>query len=182
MLPVTCDQRQQPQPQTLPLLTPPLYIVGRFSKTEFFVLGSQPIYPKTPPKNSKSKKLSTPLFFANFAISFLTKSINFWITLIFLRAWKYENVTVKNPAWHCKESFMALWGVHHGSVNNLSWLWEEFVTWTDWLIAEPWQTHGRAMTDFSQRQGSFFQTPKTQTKKYIYHICFSKHDFPKGFK
>ena len=32
--PITCHQRQQPQPQTLPLLTPPLCTVGWFTKTE----------------------------------------------------------------------------------------------------------------------------------------------------
>ena len=34
MSPVTCHQRQHPQPQTIPLLTPPLCIVGWFTKTE----------------------------------------------------------------------------------------------------------------------------------------------------
>ena len=48
MLPVTCHQGQQPQSQTLLLQTPPLYTVGWFAKTVFcFVLGNQPIYPKT---------------------------------------------------------------------------------------------------------------------------------------
>ena len=32
--PVTCQQRQQPQPQTLPLIPPPLWRVGWLTKTE----------------------------------------------------------------------------------------------------------------------------------------------------
>ena len=34
VLPVTCHSRQQPQWQTLPLLTPPLFTAGWFAKTQ----------------------------------------------------------------------------------------------------------------------------------------------------
>ena len=47
--PVTCHQRQQQQPQTLPLLTPPLCRVGWFPKTE----------PKNP-TNAKTQKRVKP--------------------------------------------------------------------------------------------------------------------------
>ena len=44
---VTCHQRQQPQPQTLSLLNPPLCTEGWFATTDNFDFGNQPIYPKT---------------------------------------------------------------------------------------------------------------------------------------
>ena len=44
---VTCQQQQQPQPQTLPMLIPELCTVDWFTKTEIFVLGNQPIYLET---------------------------------------------------------------------------------------------------------------------------------------
>ena len=62
MSPVTCHQSQQPQPHTLPLLTPPLCAVGWFSKTET----------QNPKKNLKHKigqnlQKKRFLSFANFS-------------------------------------------------------------------------------------------------------------------
>ena len=43
-----CHQPQQPQPQNLPLLTPPPCTVGWFTKKNIlFCLGEQIVYPKT---------------------------------------------------------------------------------------------------------------------------------------
>ena len=56
--PVTCHQHHQPEPQTLPLLTP-LCTVSWFTKTEICFLQNQPIYPK-PKDISKLIKLSKP--------------------------------------------------------------------------------------------------------------------------
>ena len=44
--PVTCQQWQQPEPHILPLLTPPLYTVDWFTKTD----------PKNPPKKCPNPK------------------------------------------------------------------------------------------------------------------------------
>ena len=78
---------------------------------------------------------------------------------------------------------MALGGIRHGSVSNPSWLWEESWTSIDWLrlllasrippramidcsqshdrlLLEPWRTPGKAMTNFSQTQRSYFQNLK----------------------
>ena len=54
---VTCHQRQQPQPQTLPLLTSPICKLGWFAKTDIFVLENMAVYPKNP------KKIQFKLFF-----------------------------------------------------------------------------------------------------------------------
>ena len=61
MPPVTCHQRQQPQPQTLPQFISPLCTLCWFTKTE----------PRKPKKNQNSKKKLKPLkmgiFFFNFS-------------------------------------------------------------------------------------------------------------------
>ena len=41
---------------------------------------------------------------------------------------------MKNPTWLYQKSVMALGGVRHGSVKNLSWLLEESVPSRDCLI------------------------------------------------
>ena len=56
---VTCHQRQQPQQQTLHLLTPPLCTLALFAKTEICVFGNHPIYPKTPKKIQTQKMVQT---------------------------------------------------------------------------------------------------------------------------
>ena len=69
--PVTCHQRQQSQPQTLPLLTPPLFSVGWFTPTEptthFFLLQTQ----KMVQTFNKNRGLSFPIL----AIHSLTRSL-----------------------------------------------------------------------------------------------------------
>ena len=68
--PVTCHWRQQPQPQTLPLLTPPLRTVGWFAKT------NKPKQISEQPKNQnwkKTKKNSRGMLIL--AIRSLTRSI-----------------------------------------------------------------------------------------------------------
>ena len=66
---------------------------------------------------------------------------------------------------------MVLGRVRHGFVSNPSWLWEESVTWWDWLLLflaishrdglllEPLQTPRRAMTDSSQSHDGLLVEP-----------------------
>ena len=103
---------------------------------------------------------------------------------------------MKNLWWLSQGSVKALGGVRHGSVSNLSWLWEASVTSRDWLrlllaslqrwrippramtdcsqshdglLLEPWQTPCRAMTDFSQTHRSYFLNLKKS--KTMLKLC-----------
>ena len=75
VVPVTCHQPQQPQPQTLPLLTSPLCTLGWFAKTDTFVLRKQHLYPQ----KIREKSVKTPqkrfLSFELLAIRSLTRSL-----------------------------------------------------------------------------------------------------------
>ena len=55
-------KRQQPQPQTLPLLSPPLYTVGWFAKTQRFSENVKHLYQNTEQKSTTVfSTISNPL-------------------------------------------------------------------------------------------------------------------------
>ena len=111
--------------------------------------------------------------------------LSFWNKKISLGLWKIRCGSTRSLSWLCEESVMALpgvchsseisplkgvnlWTIWHGSWRNpspvetgLSFYWQ-FSTLTifsqspDKLLAEPWQTPGRAMTFFFKSKGLFY--------------------------
>ena len=92
----------------------------------------------------------------------------------------------RSPSWLCEQSVMALGRIRHlWRLASISQSQSLEVTDSsqsnDRLLLEPWQTPGRAMTDFWQTQRSYFlnlRNSKTRLK-LCQNLFWRKQQFPK---